>query len=194
MSFSLTAADQGILLRTARSSIGERWAEAGERAGASPAEAAAGGSGGSAALGERCGAFVTIHLGRSLRGCIGRMSSPEPLIDAIREMAKESAFGDPRFPPLSRDELPRCTLEISVLSPMVPCGDLETIEVGVHGVYLAKGGRAGVFLPQVPVEQGWDRKQYLNQLCLKAGLQPGAHLESDAKVYTFTATVFSERS
>lgn len=192
MAFSLTDEDKSILLRAARDSISERWARDRDAPDAPRDEASAPGNG-SAALGERCGAFVTIHFGRSLRGCIGRMSSPDPLIDTVREMARESAFGDPRFPPLSREELPKCRLEISALSPMVPCADLDSIQVGVHGVYLAKGGRAGVFLPQVPVEQGWDREEYLENLCRKAGLPVGAHRESDAKVFTFTATVFSEK-
>lgn len=182
MDFSLTAAEKRILLETARASIASRWG------GSAQVDRTDGGPG----LSAKCGAFVTLHLGTKLRGCIGRMASPDPLIETVRIMALESAFGDPRFPPLAEEELPRCHIEISVLSPMTACEDLESIRIGVHGVYLLARGRSGVFLPQVPVEQGWNLAQYLDQLCLKAGLPVGVHRAPDAQVFTFTAVVFSE--
>jgi AmmeMemoRadiSam system protein A len=149
------------------------------------------------ALFQKCGAFVTLHEIRggqsSLRGCIGRMSSGEALQKTVRDMALEAAFGDPRFPQLTKDEWPRCDIEISVLSPMKLCADPNSIEVGVHGLYLILRGRAGVLLPQVPIEQGWNLTEYLDYICRKAGLRSGAYMEPDARLYTFTAEVFSEK-
>jgi len=153
-------------------------------------------------LNTPCGAFVSLHMqnasGRSLRGCIGRMtaSSPSmsalPLIDTVRMMAKEAAFGDPRFPPLRKEELPRCHIEISALSPMTPCPDPKQVKVGVHGLYLICDGRSGVLLPQVPAEQGWNRDEYLEYICIKAGLPPGTYNAPNAQLLTFTAIVFGE--
>jgi AmmeMemoRadiSam system protein A len=146
---------------------------------------------------QRCGAFVTLHEGygqeQRLRGCIGRMSSDQPLRKTVRDMALEAAFGDPRFSPLTKQEWPRCSIEISVLSPMKPCPDPESVRIGIHGLYLTHRGRTGVLLPQVPVEQGWDLEQYLDYICQKAGLPPESYKAPDAKLFTFTAEVFSER-
>jgi len=144
-----------------------------------------------------CGAFVTLHKTsaageRALRGCIGRLVDNMPLEETIRRMAVEAAFGDPRFPPLERDELASCRIEISALSPMSPCPDPAQVEVGVHGLYLVFGGRSGVLLPQVPVEQGWDLEEYLDYICVKAGVPAGSFDAPGAELYTFTAVVFGE--
>jgi AmmeMemoRadiSam system protein A len=152
---------------------------------------------GRSALTIPCGAFVTLHSlsaqgGKNLRGCIGRMSAGLPLEKTIRAMAIEAAFGDPRFPPLQKDELPRCLIEISALSPMEICPDPRSVEVGVHGLYLIHHGRAGVLLPQVPVEQGWDLDEYLDYICVKAGLPPRSYEAPGAELFTFTAIVFGE--
>jgi AmmeMemoRadiSam system protein A len=141
---------------------------------------------------KSCGAFVTLHKGAALRGCIGRMSAAEPLEKTVRLMAAEAAFGDPRFPPLTRGEWGACTIEISVLSPMERCPDPHSVRVGIHGLYLSCRGRSGVLLPQVPVEQGWDLDQYLDYICVKAGLPPHVYREPGAQLYTFTAAVFGE--
>lgn len=151
---------------------------------------------GSSALCQSCGAFVTLHLkeaeGERLRGCIGRLAASGPLKTTVRAMAAEAAFGDPRFPPLSMEELPRCRIEISALSPLQPCVDPALIQVGVHGLYLIYGGRAGVLLPQVPVEQGWNREQYLDYICVKAGVPPASYRDPGSELFTFTAAVFGE--
>jgi uncharacterized protein len=140
----------------------------------------------------RCGAFVSLHKGMALRGCIGRMTSPLLLTDTVREMARSAAFSDPRFPPLHKDELSLCRIEISVLSPLESCADPARIVVGKHGVHLSFHGRTGVFLPQVPEEQGWGLTEYLEQLCRKAGLPTGAYREKGAELSVFTAFVFGE--
>jgi len=142
----------------------------------------------------RCGAFVTLRQAEGgehkLRGCIGLMSSNLPLYETVKIMAVDAAFNDYRFPPLTPEEFSHCTIEISVLSPMELCADINKIKVGVHGIYLSYKGRSGVLLPQVPVEQGWNRDEYLDYINIKAGLPPKTHLSPDAKLYTFTAVVF----
>jgi len=145
-------------------------------------------------LKEPCGAFVSLHTtkSRSLRGCIGRMTANLPLIETVRMMAKEAAFGDPRFPPLRKEELENCHIEISALSPMTPCPDPQQVKVGVHGLYIRRGGRSGVLLPQVPVEQGWNLDEYLDYICVKAGLPQGSCEAPDTELFTFTAVVFAE--
>ncbi|MDR3166731.1 MAG: AmmeMemoRadiSam system protein A [Treponema sp.] len=147
---------------------------------------------GTSALTKPCGAFVTLHKGKDLRGCIGRMGASGALEKTVRIMAGEAAFGDPRFPPLTLSELDDCTIEISALSPLVLCPDPRSVRVGVHGLYLVHRGRSGVLLPQVPVEQGWDLDKYLNYICVKAGLPPHSYDDPEAQLYTFTAVVFGE--
>ena len=147
---------------------------------------------GKSALTKPCGAFVTLHKGAALRGCIGRLTASGALENTVRIMAGEAAFGDPRFPPLSRDEWAACTIEISALSPLEICSDPPSVRVGLHGLYLVHRGRSGVLLPQVPVEQGWDLDEYLDYICVKAGLPPRSYDEPGAQLYTFTAVVFGE--
>ncbi|MDR2632593.1 MAG: AmmeMemoRadiSam system protein A [Treponema sp.] len=185
---TITQEEQNFLLAAARESIA---AKLGERAPRYPVEPA-GKARGNSALTRSCGAFVTLHKGKQLRGCIGRMSASEPLAKTVCTMAIEAAFGDPRFLPLGKDELPQCRLEISVLSPLEPCPDPRSVQVGVHGLYLIHQGRSGVLLPQVPLEQGWDLDAYLDYICVKAGLPPQAYQAPGAKLYTFTAQVFGE--
>ncbi|MCL2479992.1 MAG: AmmeMemoRadiSam system protein A [Treponema sp.] len=152
---------------------------------------------GSSALSKPCGAFVTLHSrddhGKlNLRGCIGRMIASTPLAKTVRTMAIEAAFGDPRFPPLEAEEFPAIVIEISALSPMELCPDPHSVRVGIHGLYLIHRGRAGVLLPQVPVEQHWDLDEYLDYICVKAGLPPRSYEAPGAELYTFTAVVFGE--
>lgn len=144
------------------------------------------------------GAFVTLHATRSdgrrvLRGCIGRMRSDAPLVTVIRSMAVAAAFEDPRFPRVTANELQAIDVEISVLSRFEPCTPDEVMP-GMHGVYLVSGFSSGVFLPQVATEQGWNREELLEQLCVKAGLGSGAYRSPEASLFCFTATVFGERS
>jgi len=75
---------------------------------------------------------------------------------------------------------------------MTPCGDPKKVKVGVHGLYLIYQGRSGVLLPQVPVEQKWNLDEYLDYICVKAGVSPGSCYSPNAQLYTFTAIVFGE--
>ncbi len=145
---------------------------------------------GSETLKEKRGAFVTLKKNRHLRGCIGYIEARRPLYEAVREMAIASAFNDPRFPPLRRDELPHLTLEISVLTPLKIIKKIEEIEIGVHGIYVVKGYRSGLLLPQVAIEYEWDSLTFLEETCCKAGLSPEAWKEEDTKIYVFSANVF----
>jgi AmmeMemoRadiSam system protein A len=202
MEFTITAEEKSALLADARETITAKlenrrpvYSRERELAAASPA------------LAKPCGAFVTIHKtaegtggtrtgepggSRRLRGCIGRMIGAESLEKTVRTMAIEAAFGDPRFPPLQAAELPYCDIEISVLSPMERCPDPRQVKVGVHGLYLIYRGRSGVLLPQVPVEQGWNLDEYLDYICVKAGVPSGSYDAPDAELLTFTAVVFGE--
>lgn len=144
------------------------------------------------------GAFVTLHVlehGRNqLRGCIGHIESTRPVYDTVHDAAYSAAFGDPRFPPLTADELGRIELEISVLSRLETITDSRVIVPGTHGIMLERGFHSGLLLPQVASERNWDRLTFLEQTCRKAGLPPGAWSDPDTVIRIFTAEVFDESS
>lgn len=143
-------------------------------------------------LKEKRGAFVTLKKKGQLRGCIGYIHALKPLGQTIYEMARAAAFGDPRFPPVTKEELPNLSFEISVLTPLKEIKDIEEIKVGVHGLYIIKGSHAGLLLPQVATEYGWDRHTFLEHTCYKAGLAPQAWQDKDAKIYIFSADIFCD--
>lgn len=144
-----------------------------------------------AQLSENLGAFVTLNIQHRLRGCIGAIVGNEPLYANVWKMAYAAAFRDPRFPPLRPDEWLRCTVDISVLAQPTLCPNPAAIEVGRHGLILQYKGHTGVFLPQVPVEQGWDRAAYLEHLCAKAGLPAGSWQQPGAALFWYEALVFA---
>jgi AmmeMemoRadiSam system protein A len=191
MNFTITEEERKVLLRDARETIAAILENRRPVYHRSPEMEEAVRSGASALI-RPCGAFVTLHKKGQLRGCIGRMASPDPLEKTVRTMAGEAAFRDPRFPPLSREELDVCRIEISALSPMEPCADPRQLPVGLHGLYLTYRGRTGVLLPQVPVEQGWNLEEYLEYICVKAGVPAHSYDQPEANLSTFTATVFGE--
>jgi AmmeMemoRadiSam system protein B/AmmeMemoRadiSam system protein A len=137
------------------------------------------------------GVFVTLRKKGDLRGCIGRMVADEPLARLVGIMSLQAAFNDRRFPQLTADELKDIEIEISVLTPMKQVAGADDIIVGRDGVLLTKDDHSAVFLPQVATEQGWNREQMLDNLCLKAGLTVGSW-KKGAKFLTFQAIVFSE--
>lgn len=146
---------------------------------------------GTAHLKEARGAFVTLHENHELRGCIGMIVAAGPLDETVRTMARAAALEDPRFEPVSGDELDKLQLEISVLSPMFAIAP-EDVVVGQHGLMVSYGGRRGLLLPQVPTEWGWDRETFLAQTCRKAGL-PADQWKKGATLEAFTAEVFGEK-
>jgi len=143
------------------------------------------------ALKRKQGAFVTLRKKEDLRGCIGHMENDRPLCETIRSMALQAAFNDPRFQPLTVDELPDIEIEISVLTPDKKIDNAEEIIPGRDGVLLKKEGRQAVFLPQVATERNWNRYQLLDNLCIKAGFKTGSW-KKDSELFTFQAIIFKE--
>lgn len=141
---------------------------------------------------KKCGAFVTLEIDGSLRGCIGYIKAIMPLYETISEGAVNAATHDPRFPAITKDELEKVDIEISVLSPLKEIDDPKKVQVGKHGLYMRKGVHSGLLLPQVATDQGWNRKQFLEGTCRKAGLPRDAWESSDTEIYVFTAEIFSE--
>lgn len=144
----------------------------------------------SSRLKENRGAFVSLHKGGQLRGCIGNIEGRGPLHKTIEEMAEAAAFRDPRFSPVTERELPDLDIEISVLTPLRKLADVNEIEVGVHGIYIKKGWLSGLLLPQVATEYRWDRETFLENTCMKAGLPANAWKDKDTEIYIFSADVF----
>ncbi|MEO0079704.1 MAG: AmmeMemoRadiSam system protein B [candidate division WOR-3 bacterium] len=144
-------------------------------------------------LAEKRGVFVTLHKHGELRGCIGYPEAVKPLYQAVADMAISSSTEDPRFPPVQPEELDDIDIEITVLSPLRRIYSPESVIVGRHGLVIRKGFYSGLLLPQVPVEQGWSRQQFLEHICLKAGLPPGSWKEKDAQLFVFTGQVFGEK-
>ncbi|MEJ2428200.1 MAG: AmmeMemoRadiSam system protein B [Deltaproteobacteria bacterium] len=145
----------------------------------------------SSTLHEPRGAFVTLHKDGKLRGCIGQIRAQKPLIETIAEMAEAAAFRDPRFPPVTSEELDQLEYEISVLTPLRRIEDVEEIKVGIHGIYMKRGGSGGLLLPQVATDWGWDRTTFLEHTCTKAGLPEDAWRDKKTEIYIFSADVFS---
>jgi len=142
-------------------------------------------------LALRCGAFVSIHCGDDLRGCLGRLTADAPLGQTLVHLGGAVADRDPRFPPVAREELPLLHIEISLLSPERPIMSIDEIEIGRHGVIVERGRARGLLLPQVATEHGWDRETFLEHTCIKAGL-PGDAWRTEARILIFEARVFSE--
>jgi AmmeMemoRadiSam system protein B/AmmeMemoRadiSam system protein A len=178
---NLTGEQEESLLRLARSAL-EEYLDNGSVPDASVNDPA---------LIRRSGVFVTLRQQGELRGCIGHTRADLPLCKAVQRTSIQAATEDPRFPALTREALGDVTIEVSVLSPLRRITDVEQIEVGTHGLMIFKDGRKGLLLPQVPVEQGWNREMYLHNLCLKAGLSEGCW-QDRAALYAFTARVFGE--
>jgi AmmeMemoRadiSam system protein A len=116
----------------------------------------------------------------------------EDIARTVEEMAAAAAFQDPRFPPLRKEELKDLRVEVSVLTPLRRVNDVGEIEVGTHGLYIRRGGRGGLLLPQVATEWRWDRDTFLKETCRKAGLAPEAWKDPETEIYVFSADVFGE--
>jgi AmmeMemoRadiSam system protein A len=143
-------------------------------------------------FGEPRGLFVTLKRDSSLRGCIGTLSPEGDLTRVIADYALRAAFEDPRFPPLAKEELDLCRIEISVLTAPRAVEDFAEILVGRDGLIVEGRGRRGLLLPQVAVEWRFDAPRFLRETCRKAGLPPDAWREPDVRVWAFQAEVFGE--
>jgi AmmeMemoRadiSam system protein A len=179
----LNAGEQATLLRIARESLA---AAASGRRYSLP-------EGLPARLSVVSGAFVTLRTRSShqLRGCIGLVEATTPVAEVVAEMAEAASQHDPRFAPVRARELDDIAVEISVLSPPSPI-EPDAVVIGRHGLIVELGGRRGLLLPQVPVEQSWDRTTFLAHTCLKARLPEDSWKDPSVRLLGFTADVFGE--
>ncbi|RLI05469.1 TIGR00296 family protein [Candidatus Bathyarchaeota archaeon] len=193
MSFELTDEEGIFLVKLARESIVEYLKT--KRKKEPPSETPE-------KLKVKCGVFVTLNTvtggKKNLRGCIGYPEPILPLVEATIDSAINSAVGDPRFPPVSLEEMNQVVVEVSVLTPLQlikvekPQEYPKKIKVGVDGLVVEHGWNKGLLLPQVPVEWGWSEEEFLSNCCLKAGLPPDFWLLPKTKVYKFQAIIFEE--
>ena len=195
MTFHLTQEEGDFIVKLARKAVGE-YLKTGKVIN-SPKDAPA-------RLRQRCGTFVTINSLKQgkeeLRGCIGYPYPTTILTQAVIECAISSATQDPRFHPISAEELDHVVFEVSVLTPpevvnMENTAHLPSkIKVGEDGLIVEKGLYKGLLLPQVAVEYGWDEEDFLCQCCVKAGLPPDSWLVKSTRVHKFQAIVFEEKA
>lgn len=193
MSFELTDEEGIFLVKLARRAI-ETYLKSGEVI--SPTEARE-------KLKTMCGVFTTLNKvgqsGHELRGCIGLPYPIKPLDEAVISSAISAAVEDPRFEPVSVEEMNNITIELSVLTPpevisvKEPSEFPREVEVGRDGLIIERGARSGLLLPQVPIEWGWDCEEFLTQCCIKAWLSPDAWLMKGTKISKFQAIIFAER-
>jgi AmmeMemoRadiSam system protein A len=149
-------------------------------------------------LSEPRGVFTTLYLrndlrghpDHQLRGCVGYALPVAPLFRAVAETARSAAFDDSRFSPVTWDEALALEISLSILSRLLPI-DPDQVRVGRHGLFISEGARRGLLLPQVPVENGWDRETFLEQTCRKAGLPQDAWRKT-ATIEAFSAEVFGD--
>jgi AmmeMemoRadiSam system protein A len=175
-----TSAEQDALLRLARAALEQHLGRQVEPVAIDD----------SGILLEEFGAFVTLRLDGNLRGCMGSLVARQRLRDEVQRVTLLAADRDPRFPPVSPEELDRLTIEVTILGPLEPVTDESEIEIGVHGLFLVHGRHRGTLLPQVASSRGWSRSEFLEHLCLKAGLPVTSW--QGAELYRFTAQSFSE--
>jgi uncharacterized protein len=137
------------------------------------------------------GVFVTLRKRGRLRGCIGQLGAGQSLAQVVADCARAAALEDPRFQPVSPEELAEIEIEISVLSPLQEIAPAQ-IEPGRHGLMVSRGAQRGLLLPQVATEMRWTARRLLEETCVKAGFEPEAWRDPETKIQGFTADVFSE--
>jgi AmmeMemoRadiSam system protein A len=137
------------------------------------------------------GAFVSLHNHGELRGCIGHIEPTQPLGAVVSRCAIAAATEDPRFPSVTASELTDLDIELSILGELEPVSSIDQIEIGRHGLVVEMGWHRGLLLPQVATEWGWNREEFLEHTCRKAGLPLDAW-QRGATVYRFVAEVFGD--
>jgi hypothetical protein len=144
-------------------------------------------------LPDSSGVFVTIKRRGQLRGCLGTLQCRRGVAGEVVRCAADAASQDPRFPPVSPDEIHELSVEVSVLAPLeeIDPADPSAIAIGQHGLVVEQGVRRGLLLPQVATEWGWTVEQFLRQTCVKAGLR-GDAWQNGARIYRFDAEVFGD--
>jgi len=180
---SLAEREKKILLGVARRAL-ERAAQAGETLEASSLPA-------DEIFTQTGGAFVTLRLRSRLRGCIGQLASEIPLIEVVTYCARTAALEDPRFQPVRAEQVSEIDIELSILSPLKDAAPSE-IEPGKHGLFITRGQQRGLLLPQVAVEFRWTAERFIEEACVKAGLESEAWKDPATRLQVFTADVFSE--
>jgi AmmeMemoRadiSam system protein B/AmmeMemoRadiSam system protein A len=183
--FTLTGREKNALMKIARASVETRVRDR---------KIYLVGATGFPRLEEARGAFVTLKEHGELRGCIGYITPIKSLAETVRDVAAYAAVEDTRFPPVTTQELPLLEYEVSVMSPLRRVLDIKEIKVGKHGLIMKQGDIEGILLPQVPVEEKWDRDTFIEETCLKAGLPRQAWKDDDTDIFMFTALVFGEHS
>ncbi|MGA9570234.1 MAG: AmmeMemoRadiSam system protein A [Candidatus Acidiferrales bacterium] len=142
-------------------------------------------------LQQPAGAFVTLHRRGRLRGCVGQLPGRDSLAEVVAHCARSAALHDSRFDPVIDAELSEIEIEVSVLSALEDV-TLEAIEAGKHGLVVSQGRQRGVLLPQVATQFNWSPQRFLEETCVKAGLEREAWKDPLTRVQAFTAEVFSE--
>ncbi len=184
---SISHGERVTLLRIARDSL-ESWVRHGERSDLIHARDEM-----TLRLRRPSGCFVTLHKRGRLRGCVGDIQPERPLYQVVRERAISAASHDSRFPPVTPDELNQIDIELSVLTRPRRVSGHQEIELGRHGIIMTKGSQRAVFLPQVPLQQGWDVNETLDQLARKAGLSENARHDGST-LEVFEALILKEDS
>lgn len=184
----LTLEEEEILLRIARLTL-EKWIKEKKY----PSEKEIETYGITPRIQDKAGVFVSLHKLGELRGCIGYVTETTSILQSVIENTVNAASKDHRFSPLEQDELNLVGIEISVMTPLTPVNDIETIKVGKDGLVIEKGFHRGLLLPQVAPEWGWDKYEFLEQTCKKAGLPSDAYMKKDVRIFKFQAQVFSEK-
>jgi AmmeMemoRadiSam system protein A len=142
-------------------------------------------------LQQPAGAFVTLHRRGRLRGCVGQLPGYDSLAEVVAHCARSAALHDSRFEPVQAAELSEIEVEVSVLSALENV-TLEAIVAGKHGLVVSQGRQRGVLLPQVATQFNWSAQRFLEETCVKAGLDREAWKDTATRVQAFTAEVFSE--
>lgn len=178
--FFLTNNEKKLLLDTARKTIQANLTKS------NPPKVKAAGL-----LKQHCGVFVSLHKHSKLRGCIGYIRSEKAVPETVIDAAGSAAFNDYRFTPVTKEEYKDLEIEISVLSPFKKINSIKDIQVGIHGLYISDIQHSGLLLPQVAIENNWDRDQFLTQCCKKAGIPSNSWKNNKCKIEIFSALVFS---
>jgi AmmeMemoRadiSam system protein A len=140
---------------------------------------------------ERRGLFVTLHVAKKLRGCIGMIEGSVSLGETLARCAADAALHDPRFSRMRMEEMDALEIEVSLLSPLEPIRP-EEVEIGTHGLLVERGPRRGLLLPQVALEHQLSQEQFLAETCAKAGLACDAWRETETKLYGFQCEIIAE--
>lgn len=137
------------------------------------------------------GVFVSLYYNNKLRGCLGKLSSQMPLYKTIQEMSLKAATQDYRFKTVSKNEVPKLLIEISIIGPLQKIKNISQIEIGQHGIYIVKNNMNGTFLPQVAINNNWDREEYLGH-CSESKVGIGWYGWRTADIFIYETIVFKE--